>query len=178
MQRDEPEVSQASLNDRIDSRFPIEPIQEFRHLSLDPDGWWSFVMHFLLTDWTGDHLHRAMRVIAPTADGDFEEPAPAGRKQNVVPAEKAIFREWVAIVRCGIDHDRDNALDIPVDGFQATNVDSQTARKGGANCLGVQSLALNFAAFHDVFGECLENSILTGGVNPSARIWPRSSPCW
>lgn len=170
VQRDEPQVSQASLDNRIDVRFAIEPVEEFRDLSFEPRGWRSFVMHFLPADWTRDHLHRAMRVVAPTADCNFQKPAPAGRKQNVVPSEKAVFRERTVIVRCGIDHDRNNALNVPVDGFQAANVNSKTARNRGANCLRIQFFSLDLAAFHDVLGKRFESSILTGGKSQRAHL--------
>ena len=64
----EPQMRDAGLEDRIDLRPVIEPVQKARHFLFKTRRFWCLEMNPFFADRTRDDLHRAVAVIAPPAD--------------------------------------------------------------------------------------------------------------
>ena len=82
-----PQVCEAGLDHGIVLLVDVEPQQEIIDFGLQQMCWQRFVVNFLSLLWAGDHLHRSLCIVAPSADADFPEPAVAGWKHRRMPAE-------------------------------------------------------------------------------------------
>src|SRR5207248_404037 len=91
MNGDEPKVSDASAQDKIGSVILIEPAQEGAHFRFKKCGLGRLEMHALMTDRTGNDLHRTFLILAPFTDDDLVHSAPSRREQRRMPAEESVF---------------------------------------------------------------------------------------
>ena len=60
----------------------------------------------------------------------------------------------------GVQHHFNDAFDVAVRRLKAAYIHPEAARDRGAHLAGIQPFALDFAAFHDVFGKRFEDGLL------------------
>ncbi|MDO8500214.1 MAG: hypothetical protein Q7S20_00040 [Gemmatimonadaceae bacterium] len=78
-----------------------------------------------------------------------------------MPAEEALIRQRLLVpLRC-VEHHLHDTLDVTVRWLQPADIDSKPARDGRAHLVGVQLLALDFAALQHVFGQRAKNRLLS-----------------
>ena len=75
-----------------------------------------------------------------------------------MPGEEPFFGQRLLISLCRIEHHLNDTLDIAVGSRQSADIDSQTARNGGAHLIPVENLAFNLTRLQDIFRQGLQNS--------------------
>ena len=111
----------------------------------------------LPADRAGDHLHGAG---APAAHDDPPRVVPSRREESGVPVEQALFREGLFVVACCVQHQFDDAFDVPVHVQQPAGAHAEPPGDRRPHLLRVEVLALDLAALHYLLGQCVEHSLL------------------
>jgi len=73
-----------------------------------------------------------------------------------MPSEEATRCQGLAIVAGGVERHRNDAFDIPVGRFEATDVYVQSSGNRRANGVNVKTLTLDLASVHHLLRECLK----------------------
>jgi hypothetical protein len=84
---DKPKVSDSRFQDGIDILAAVKPIDEGLHFVRKQRGLGGFVVNPLVSDRTGDDLHRPRIVASPSANHDLGHAAASCRKQRSMPAK-------------------------------------------------------------------------------------------
>src|SRR6202142_1256751 len=87
----EPEMSLSRLQNRIDFRISVEPVEECPHFFVETRGWRRLKMHMLFPDGARDNLHRTGAVFTPCAYAKLVQAAAAGGKERRVPPQKTFL---------------------------------------------------------------------------------------
>src|SRR3546814_2227695 len=104
------------LEDGVDAALALEPVEESRHLRVEPAGLRRFVMDLLAADRPRNHLHRTRLFGTPGAHGDLGHAAAAGGKQRRVPGDPALVRPRLVIALGGVEDHFADALEIAAGG--------------------------------------------------------------
>lgn len=78
-----------------------------------------------------------------------------------MPGKQPILRQGVCAVRGGVEHHVDDAFGMSIDRCKRADVDAQTTGNRGAHGFGVERLALDFAGFEHVLGQCDEARLVS-----------------
>jgi hypothetical protein len=162
MDRHEPELRKRSFQHGLRGRVAVEPFEEPAHLLFEPLGRRCFEAHSVASDGTGDHLHRCGAVVTPGADRDSMNAASSRREKGRVPADEALHRQRLVVVLCRVQHHLHDAFDVAIHWLQPADVDSEAPRDGRSDLIGVQLLALDFAALQHVFRQRAEELLPLG----------------
>ena len=68
--RDEPQMREPCLENRMIVVTLVDPRDQARHLGVEPRGGRRFEVHKLTPERSGDDLHRTVRIVAETGDAD------------------------------------------------------------------------------------------------------------
>lgn len=137
-------MRQRRLQHRFHRCVAVEPLEEPPHFFVEPPGGGCFEVHTFATHWTGHYLHRCRTVVTPGANRDSMHPAPPGREQRRVPAEKAFRSQRLVVLLRRVQHHLHGSVDMTVRRLQPADVDSESTRDRGAHQLGVQLFAFDF----------------------------------
>lgn len=89
--RNQPEMTQASLDQGGFARVSVQPRNKLRHFCRQTTGRRCLEMRLFPTKCTGNHLHWPTGIVPPASHLDLEKPGVAGWKQSCMPAEQACF---------------------------------------------------------------------------------------
>ena len=70
-----------------------------------------------------------------------------------MPAEQPLFRQWLVIVACCVEHHLDDAFHVTVGRLQAADIHSQEARDRGTDSGRIEFLSFYSARFDDILGQ-------------------------
>ena len=127
MQRHEPQMGQACLEDRRLAAIAVDPVQQMRSLGVEAVGGRCFEMDPLSPDGARHHLHRPVRVDSPVAHPKPRHAAETGGKKRRMPAEQAVRGDGCVAVRGGVEHHLDHAFHVPVNRSERTDIESELA---------------------------------------------------
>src|SRR3990172_1111860 len=117
-------------------------------------------MDALLADGPGDNLHRSGAVVTPAPYPDLRHAAAPGGKQGCVPREEPFGRERLIVVAAGVEHHLDDTLDVPVGGFQRTDVHAEPPGDRRSDLVRFELFSLDLAALENVFSQGPQNRFL------------------
>src|SRR5271165_1737428 len=113
MYRHKPEVSNRSLNYPVLFIRLIEPAKECTHLPRQLRGRWSFEVNPLPPKRPGDHLHRALGIVPPSAGPDLLHTAASCWKERCVPAVQPVGGERFVVLPCRVEHHLNHTFHVP-----------------------------------------------------------------
>ena len=114
-------------------------------------------------DGAGQDLHGPGAVIPPGTDGNAGQPAAAGGEQGGVPVKQTSRIKGLGIVPGCVQHQLNDAFDIPVNGSQTTNVKAKIPGDGRADLFRIEDFSLDPAAVNRVPGQRVQYRLLPGG---------------
>src|SRR5271157_2278179 len=122
----------------------IEPIEESPHLGVQSFRGWCLEVNTFFAHRPGDHLHWISVVISPGSGSNPPHATSSGREQGCMPREQPFCGKRLIKVTRGVQHHFNNSLHVPIHGFNATNIHTETTRDRGTDLLRVQLFALDF----------------------------------
>ncbi len=157
-------MRQSGLDDRGFRGVPVEPVQELSHLGVQPGGRWRLEMHLLSAVRARDHLHGATRVVTPRAHAQPRDTGVPRGEQARMPPEKPVRGHLTIVVDRRVEHHFDDAIDMSISRGGGADIDTQVARDGRADGLGVEHLALDLARLDHVRGQSCQAHLVGDSV--------------
>lgn len=147
-------MGQACLEQRRLIAIGIGPVQKALHLGRQGLCGRCLKVQPAPAQRAGDHLHRAVGIIAPAANGNGRHAGVTGREQGGMPAVQALGAQGLGAAGGGVEHHVHHALGVAIDGGQRADVHAQTSGDGRAHGCRVQRFALDGAGPDHVLGQC------------------------
>ena len=143
MDGDEPKMRDSRLEDWINRRGSVEPVDKGFHFGFKLVGVRRTEVNSLAPDGAGHDLHLARFLGAPLADGDLIHATASGGEQRGMPGEETVLGQWLVELAGGIKHHFDDAFHVAAGPREAGYVEAKPSSDRRPNLIGVQSLSLD-----------------------------------
>jgi hypothetical protein len=99
-------------------------------------------------------------IVAPSTHIDSAHSAATGGKERRMPVEQPFFGKTLIEVSRRVEHDFDNAFDVPVGWYEARDIHAEAPGDRGPNLNWVELFPFDLTSLENVLGEGLQGRFL------------------